>query len=83
MTIDSIYRLLPLNSIQFSTDPSTPERPLYPPKIISAEVDDHPFKDIVPRITAEEKREQTKARKEAKEERDRQKGKPKRKKVSR
>lgn len=32
------------------------ERPLYPPRIKSAEVVLNPFDDIIPRITAEEKR---------------------------
>jgi len=40
-------------------------RPLYPPKIKSVRVIDNPFDDIVPRITAEEKRAQQRARQAA------------------
>lgn len=45
-------------------EPGT-ERPVYPIYIKSIEVDDNPFPDIVPRITAAEKRLQEKARKES------------------
>ena len=41
------------------------ERPVYPATIKSIIIEDNPFENIVPRITAEEKRAQEKARKEA------------------
>lgn len=41
------------------------ERPVYPTIIKTIEVDENPFPDIVPRITAAEKRAQEKARREA------------------
>jgi peptidyl-prolyl cis-trans isomerase SDCCAG10 len=50
------------------------ERPLFPPKITSARIIENPFTDIVPRITAEEKRAQGLARKAADEEMARIKG---------
>ena len=47
------------------------ERPLFPPKITSARIIENPFTDIVPRITAEEKRQQLAARQAANAERER------------
>jgi peptidyl-prolyl cis-trans isomerase SDCCAG10 len=47
------------------------ERPLFPPKITSARIIENPFTDIVPRITAEEKRQQLAARQAANTERER------------
>ena len=41
------------------------DRPVYPIVIKSIEIDDNPFPDIEPRITAAEKREQEKAKREA------------------
>ncbi|KAL0953337.1 hypothetical protein HGRIS_004582 [Hohenbuehelia grisea] len=46
------------------------ERPVYPPKIKSIRIVDNPFDDIVPRITAEEKRAQQRAREQAQRERE-------------
>ncbi|KAF8331687.1 cyclophilin-like protein [Cantharellus anzutake] len=46
------------------------ERPIYPPKIKSIRIVDNPFDDIVPRITAAEKRVQRLAREEAQKERE-------------
>jgi peptidyl-prolyl cis-trans isomerase SDCCAG10 len=46
------------------------ERPLYPPKIISVRIVDNPFDDIVPRITAAEKRAQQLAKEAAQRERE-------------
>lgn len=43
---------------------------LSPPKIKSVRIIDNPFDDIVPRITAEEKRAQQRARAEAMKERE-------------
>lgn len=45
-------------------------RPIYPPKIKSIRIVDNPFDDIVPRITAEEKRAQQRAREQAQKERE-------------
>ena len=41
------------------------DRPIYPVVVKSIEVDDNPFSDIKPRITAAERREQDKARRQA------------------
>lgn len=46
------------------------ERPLYPPKIKTIRIVDNPFPDIIPRITAEEKRAQQRAREQAQRERE-------------
>jgi peptidyl-prolyl cis-trans isomerase SDCCAG10 len=45
-------------------------RPLYPPKIKSVRIIDNPYDDIMPRITAEEKRVQARAKEDAQRERD-------------
>lgn len=47
-----------------------PDRPVYPPKLISIQILDNPFDDIVPRITREEKKAQQKAKREAMESRE-------------
>ncbi|KAG6849675.1 hypothetical protein H0H93_006391 [Arthromyces matolae] len=47
-------------------------RPVYPPKIKSVRIVDNPFDDIVPRITAAEKRAQQRAKEEARREREEQ-----------
>ncbi|KAG6902490.1 hypothetical protein C0995_016067 [Termitomyces sp. Mi166 len=47
-------------------------RPVYPPKIKTIRIPDNPFDDIVPRITAAEKRAQQRAREEAQREREEQ-----------
>ncbi|KAI8455391.1 cyclophilin-like domain-containing protein [Phakopsora pachyrhizi] len=62
---DTIYNVLKLTEVEIGKD----QRPIHPPKIISTEVIDNPFKDIVPRITSEQRNEQAKAKKEAKKER--------------
>ncbi|KZT70843.1 cyclophilin-like protein [Daedalea quercina L-15889] len=46
------------------------ERPLYPPKVKTVRIVDNPFPDIIPRITAEEKRAQQRAREKAQRERE-------------
>jgi peptidyl-prolyl cis-trans isomerase SDCCAG10 len=49
----------------------SPEIELYsPPKIRSIRIIENPFDDIVPRITAEEKRAQQRAREQAQKERE-------------
>lgn len=52
---------------------------MYPPTIKSVEVKDNPFADIVPRITAKERKEQNRAKKEMKFERAKQREQGKRK----
>lgn len=49
-----------------------PDRPLYPPKLISVQILDNPFDDIVPRITKEEKKAQQKAKRQAMENREKE-----------
>lgn len=77
---DSIFNLLKLQEVEL--EPGT-DRPLYPPVIKRAEVRVDPFEDgpdpIRPRITADERREQERAKKEMKAERakERQQGKRK------
>jgi len=61
-----LFNVLKLNDTE--VEPGT-ERPVYPPKILSAEVLENPFEDIVPRITAAERKEQEKAKREMKRER--------------
>ncbi|GAA93979.1 uncharacterized protein L969DRAFT_322806 [Mixia osmundae IAM 14324] len=56
---DTLYNVLRLNELELEEGT---ERPVYPPRIRSVTVDDNPFDDIVPRITASERREQEKAR---------------------
>jgi peptidyl-prolyl cis-trans isomerase SDCCAG10 len=46
------------------------ERPVYPPKIKTIRILENPFDDIIPRITAEEKRAQQRAREQAQRERE-------------
>lgn len=41
---------------------SVPDRPVYPPKLLRAEVVHHPFQDLVPRITPAEREAQQKAK---------------------
>ncbi|KAI5475741.1 Peptidyl-prolyl cis-trans isomerase, cyclophilin-type [Pseudohyphozyma bogoriensis] len=71
---DTLFNVLKLNDIELEG-----ERPLYPPVIKSAEVLDNPFPDIVPRITAQERKEQDRAKREMKVERAKQKEQSKRK----
>lgn len=66
---DTLFNVLKLNEVEL--EPGT-DRPLYPPKIKSVEVRDNPFEDIVPRITAKERKEQERAKKEMKIERAKQ-----------
>ncbi|KAK4055263.1 Peptidyl-prolyl isomerase cwc27 [Microbotryomycetes sp. JL201] len=73
---DTLFNVLKLNEIEI--EPGT-ERPVYPPKIKSFEVRDNPFEDIVPRITAQERKEQERAKKEMKIERAREREQAKRK----
>ncbi|TFK51959.1 cyclophilin-like protein [Heliocybe sulcata] len=77
---DTIFNVLKIGALELDAN----EKPLYPPKIKRVRIIDNPFDDIVPRITAEEKRVQQRAREEAqreREERERRKGAKKDKKL--
>ncbi|KIY48138.1 cyclophilin-like protein [Fistulina hepatica ATCC 64428] len=63
---DTVYNVMKIGEMEIDKT----ERPLYPPKIKRVRVVDNPFDDIVPRITAEEKRAQQKAREQAQRERE-------------
>ncbi|KAF9451182.1 cyclophilin-like protein [Macrolepiota fuliginosa MF-IS2] len=71
---DTVYNVMKIGETEI--DKKT-ERPIYPPKIQTIRIIDNPFPDIVPRITAAERREQLKVRQQAQREReeaDRRKG---------
>ena len=63
---DSIYNVLKIGEKELDGN----ERPLYPPKIKTIRVTENPFPDIVPRITAAEKRAQQRAREQGQKERE-------------
>ncbi|KAL0571554.1 Peptidyl-prolyl isomerase cwc27 [Marasmius crinis-equi] len=63
---DTVYNVLKIGELELDKN----ERPVYPPKIRSVRILDNPFPDIVPRITAEEKRAQQRAREEVQRERE-------------
>ncbi|PFH53227.1 hypothetical protein AMATHDRAFT_54893 [Amanita thiersii Skay4041] len=63
---DTIYNVVKIGEMELDDN----ERPLYPPKIKSIRIVDNPFDDIIPRITAEEKRAQQKAKEQAQKERE-------------
>ncbi|KAJ8076584.1 Peptidyl-prolyl isomerase cwc27 [Marasmius tenuissimus] len=63
---DTVYNVLKIGELELDKN----ERPVYPPKIKNVRILDNPFPDIVPRITAEEKRAQQRAREEAQRERE-------------
>ncbi|KAH8103917.1 cyclophilin-like protein [Cristinia sonorae] len=63
---DTIFNVLKIGSMEVDEN----ERPLYPPKIKTIRILDNPFTDIIPRITAEEKRAQQRAREQAQRERE-------------
>ncbi|KAI9464822.1 cyclophilin-like protein [Russula earlei] len=58
---DTIYNVMKIGAMELGDN----GRPLYPPKIKNIRIIDNPFDDIVPRITAEEKRVQQRARQTA------------------
>ncbi|SRR6266436_2295943 len=58
------------DTIRTSEELDKNERPVYPPKINSIRIVDNPFDDIVPRITAGEKRAQHMAREQVQKERE-------------
>ncbi|KAH9939133.1 cyclophilin-like protein [Amylocystis lapponica] len=63
---DTIYNVMKIGEMEIDAN----ERPVYPPKIKGVRIIDNPFDDIVPRITAEEKRVQQRAREKAQRERE-------------
>ncbi|KAF8993447.1 cyclophilin-like domain-containing protein, partial [Cyathus striatus] len=63
---DTIFNVMKIGEMEIDKN----ERPVYPPKIKSIRIVDNPFDDIVPRITAEEKRVQLRAREQAQRERE-------------
>ncbi|THG95208.1 hypothetical protein EW026_g6408 [Hermanssonia centrifuga] len=63
---DTIYNVLKIGGMEIDAN----ERPLYPPKIKTIRIVDNPFDDIIPRITAAEKRAQLRAREQGQRERE-------------
>ncbi|KAL6306230.1 cyclophilin-like domain-containing protein [Sparassis latifolia] len=63
---DTIFNVLKIGEMELDEN----ERPLYPPKIKTIRIIDNPFPDIIPRITAEEKRTQQRARDKSQRERE-------------
>ncbi|KAI1796748.1 cyclophilin-like protein [Ganoderma leucocontextum] len=63
---DTFFNVLKIGEMELDDN----ERPLYPPKVKRVRIVDNPFEDIVPRITAEEKRAQQRAREQAQRERE-------------
>ncbi|TFK39571.1 cyclophilin-like domain-containing protein [Crucibulum laeve] len=63
---DTVYNVMKIGEMEIDEN----ERPVYPPKIKSIRIVDNPFDDIVPRITAAEKRAQQKAKEQVQKERD-------------
>jgi len=63
---DTFYNVLKIGEMELDDN----GRPLYPPKIKSIRIVDNPFDDIVPRITAAEKRVQQRAKIQAQKERE-------------
>ncbi|KAJ6621530.1 cyclophilin-like domain-containing protein [Mycena sp. CBHHK59/15] len=63
---DTVYNVMKIGEMELGDE----GRPVYPPKIKSIRIVDNPFDDIVPRITAAEKRAQQRAREEAQRERE-------------
>ncbi|KAJ7780057.1 cyclophilin-like domain-containing protein [Mycena maculata] len=63
---DTVYNVMKIGEMELGDN----GRPVYPPKIKSIRIVDNPFDDIVPRITAAEKRAQHRAREEAQRERE-------------
>ncbi|KAI9464487.1 cyclophilin-like protein [Lactarius psammicola] len=57
---DTIYNVMKIGAMELDNG-----RPVYPPKIKTVRIIENPFDDIVPRITAEEKRVQQRARQAA------------------
>ncbi|KAI0039625.1 cyclophilin-like protein [Auriscalpium vulgare] len=63
---DTVYNVMKIGAMELDDN----GRPLYPPKIRTVKIIENPFDDIVPRITAEEKRAQQRAREQRTRERE-------------
>ncbi|KAF9026334.1 cyclophilin-like protein [Hymenopellis radicata] len=63
---DTVYNVMKIGEMEIGED----ERPVYPPKIRGIRILENPFDDIVPRITAEEKRAQQRAKEQSQRERE-------------
>jgi len=63
---DTIFNVLKIGELELGAD----ELPLYPPKIKTIRIISNPYDDIIPRITAAEKRAQQLAREQAMKERE-------------
>ncbi|KAJ4479751.1 cyclophilin-like domain-containing protein [Lentinula edodes] len=63
---DTLYNVMKIGELELDAN----ERPVYPPKIKGIRIIDNPFPDIIPRITAAERRAQQRAREEASKERE-------------
>ncbi|KAG1743036.1 cyclophilin-like domain-containing protein [Suillus lakei] len=63
---DTVYNVMKIGEMEIGEN----ERPVYPPKIKSITIVDNPFPDIIPRITAAEKRAQQRAREAGQRERE-------------
>ncbi|TFK68277.1 cyclophilin-like protein [Pluteus cervinus] len=63
---DTVYNVMKIGELELGEN----DRPVYPPKIKSIRIVDNPFDDIVPRITAAERRVQLRAREAAHKERE-------------
>ncbi|KAJ3867342.1 cyclophilin-like protein [Lentinula novae-zelandiae] len=63
---DTLYNVMKMGELELDAN----ERPVYPPKIKGIRIIDNPFPDIIPRITAAERRAQQRAREEALKERE-------------
>ncbi|KAJ3782154.1 cyclophilin-like protein [Lentinula aff. detonsa] len=62
---DTFYNVMKIGELELDA-----ERPVYPPKIKGIRIIENPFPDIIPRITAAEKRAQQRARDESLKERE-------------
>ncbi|TFK20238.1 cyclophilin-like protein [Coprinopsis marcescibilis] len=63
---DTIYNVMKLSEMEIDSN----NRPVYPPKIKAIRILDNPFDDIIPRITAAERKAQFRAREDAQRERE-------------
>ncbi|CAK5273478.1 unnamed protein product, partial [Mycena citricolor] len=63
---DTVYNVMKIGELELGEE----GRPVYPPKIKTVRIVDNPFDDIIPRITAAEKRAQQRAREQSQRERE-------------
>ncbi|KAI9476142.1 MAG: peptidyl-prolyl isomerase cwc27 [Benjaminiella poitrasii] len=75
---DTLFNVMKMTELELDEN----ERPLYPPRIKSAEVILNPFDDIIPRITAEEKRKAKLMEQKKREELEKKKKKPQKKQLN-